>query len=86
MFLGTPYSTLLGLLYIALSSGMACKVFRMVMLCEPGSECSIGAINTRDVAEMMRAVGSSADAADMLPREMAAGFDHSPDSSPLKMV
>ncbi|KZP07001.1 hypothetical protein FIBSPDRAFT_1044721 [Athelia psychrophila] len=58
MFLGTPYSTLLGLIYIALSSGMSCKVFRMVMLCEPGSEYSMGAINTRDVEVMMRTVGS----------------------------
>lgn len=31
--MGLPYSDVLGDVYIALSSAMACRVFRMLMLC-----------------------------------------------------
>lgn len=33
IYMGLPYSDVLGDVYIALSSAMACRVFRMLMLC-----------------------------------------------------
>lgn len=34
VFLGLPYAELVGMIYVALASALACKVFRMVLLCE----------------------------------------------------
>lgn len=48
--LDAPYSKLVGIAYIALSSSMACRVFRMVLLSNP----VISVPNTEDIARVFQ--------------------------------
>lgn len=52
VFFGSPYSIVSGLAYVALSSAMACRVFRMVLLCKR----DIDPLNTADIDDIFRAV------------------------------
>ncbi|KZP14234.1 hypothetical protein FIBSPDRAFT_1048888 [Athelia psychrophila] len=38
VFLGLPYAEFVGMIYVGLSSALACRVFRMVLLCEPDDD------------------------------------------------
>jgi len=49
-FLGTRFAELVGIMYLAVSSSMACRVFRMVLLCKT----VIDAPNTAVVADFLR--------------------------------
>ncbi|KZP17627.1 hypothetical protein FIBSPDRAFT_933852 [Athelia psychrophila] len=51
-YIGLPYSDAIGAFYITLSSALACRVFRMVLLCRRGGDT---AISTRAVEGMIMA-------------------------------
>jgi len=53
-YIGLPYSDAIGAFYIALASSMACRVFRMLLLCRREGEDT--AISTRAVESMVMAV------------------------------
>lgn len=55
VFLGTPYSALIGIAYVALSSMLACRVFRMVLLCDKPDG---GQLNTAAIESIFRGVGA----------------------------
>ncbi|KZP20666.1 hypothetical protein FIBSPDRAFT_1044706 [Athelia psychrophila] len=52
-YIGYQYSDAIGAFYIALSSALACRVFRMLLLCRSGTEDT--AISTRAVESMIMA-------------------------------
>ncbi|KZP20657.1 hypothetical protein FIBSPDRAFT_1044698 [Athelia psychrophila] len=52
-YIGFPYADAIGAFYLALSSSLACRVFRMLLLCRGGTEDS--AISTRAVESMIMA-------------------------------
>lgn len=54
VYIGLPYSDTVGALYIALSSALACRVFRMLRLCR--GETEDAAVSTRAVEAMIMAV------------------------------
>lgn len=49
-FLGLKYSQLIYMIFVPLSSVMACKVFRMVLLCDT----TVDPLNTAEVHEMLQ--------------------------------
>ncbi|KZP20704.1 hypothetical protein FIBSPDRAFT_533844 [Athelia psychrophila] len=51
-YIGLPYSDAIRAFYVALSSALACRVFRMLLLCRRGAEDT--AISTRAVESMIR--------------------------------
>ncbi|KZP20644.1 hypothetical protein FIBSPDRAFT_1044688 [Athelia psychrophila] len=65
-FLGTRYAGLIGLSYIALSSCMACRVFRMVLLCDTVPDN----LNTAIAESVLRSASVDND----LDRELAAAL------------
>ncbi|KZP23253.1 hypothetical protein FIBSPDRAFT_853335 [Athelia psychrophila] len=62
--MNTRYTELVGVSYIALSSSMACRVFRMVLLCNT----AVDAPNTEDIARVLRFASEEEDI-DALGRE-----------------
>ena len=48
-FLGLKYSQLFYMIFVPLSSAMACKVFRMVLLCDT----TVGPLKTAEIHEML---------------------------------
>lgn len=62
--MNTRYTELVGVSYIALSSSMACRVFRMVLLCNT----VVDAPNTEDIARVLRFASEEEDI-DALGRE-----------------
>lgn len=54
IYLGLPYSDTIGVFYLALSSALACRVFRMLLLCHWETEDAD--ISTRVVEDMVMAV------------------------------
>lgn len=54
IYLGLPYSDAIGIFYLALSSALACRVFRMLVLCHWETEDAD--VSTRDVEDMVMAV------------------------------
>lgn len=63
--LSVPYSPLVGLIYIALSSSMACRVFRMVLL----SKTVVDVLNTEDIARAMNFSSAGNEEMGVLSRE-----------------
>lgn len=60
MNIGLPYSDVIGMFYMALSGALACRVFRMLILCRWEMEDTD--ISTRVIEDMVMAVMARAEA------------------------
>lgn len=63
--LNVPCARLVGLIYIVLSSSMACRVFRMVLLSDTVADVP----NTEDIARVMNFSSAGDEERDALSRE-----------------
>ena len=73
VYIGLPYSNVLGVIYIALSSALACRVFRMLVLCRWDREDTD--LSTRDVELMLMAVTSGPEGRAVAAELSEAGHD-----------